>query len=158
MAGLPAVGEPAPDFELPNQFGEPVSLSGLAGSPVALVFYPFAFSGVCTGELCELQENLAIFEDRRVRLLGVSVDHKYTLRAYAEDQGYTFDLLADFWPHGSVASSYGVFNGTRGFAERATFLVDSSGILRSVLRSELAQPRKLQEYREAIAALEAGTA
>jgi len=95
---VPAVGEPAPDFELVNQFGEPVRLSSFRGQNVVLVFYPFAFSGVCTGELCEIRDNLAVFEDARATVLAVSVDSKFSLRAYAEKEGYGFDLLADFWP------------------------------------------------------------
>ncbi|MBG6180193.1 peroxiredoxin [Arthrobacter sp. CAN_A1] len=155
MTGLPTIGEPAPDFELANQFGEPVRLSDLRGSSVALVFYPFAFSGVCTGELCELRDNLALFDDDGVRLLAVSVDSKYTLRAYAQDQGFTFDLLADFWPHGDVAARYGAFDTTRGYAERATYLIDAEGIIAAIFRTPLGEPRHLDDYRVALAALRA---
>ncbi|MHA7155168.1 peroxiredoxin [Arthrobacter sp. TMN-50] len=155
MTGLPAIGGPAPDFELANQFGEPIRLSELRGTPVALVFYPFAFSGVCTGELCELRDNLAMFDDEGVRLLALSVDSKYTLRAYAQDQGFTFDLLADFWPHGDVAARYGVLDATRGYAERVTYLIDSAGIIAATLRTPLGEPRKLDDYRSALAALPA---
>jgi peroxiredoxin len=144
--GSPRVGEPAPDFELPNQFGEPVRLSALRGGTVVVVFYPFAFSGVCTSELCELRDDLASFEAAGARLLAVSVDSKYTLRAYAQAEGYQFDLLADFWPHGAAASSYGVFNETRGMAERGTFVIDAEGILRGVLRSATGQARRLEDY------------
>lgn len=144
------MGEPAPDFALSNQFGETVRLSDLRGTPVAVVFYPFAFSGVCTGELCELRDNLALFDDDGVRLLAVSVDSKYTLRAYAQDQGFSFDLLADFWPHGDVAARYGAFDADRGYAERATFLIDAQGVIVATLRSELGQPRPLEDYRAAL--------
>ncbi|MBE0010184.1 MULTISPECIES: peroxiredoxin [unclassified Arthrobacter] len=150
MSGLPLMGEPAPDFALSNQFGETVRLSDLRGTPVAVVFYPFAFSGVCTGELCELRDNLALFDDDGVRLLAVSVDSKYTLRAYAQDQGFSFDLLADFWPHGDVAARYGAFDADRGYAERATFLIDAQGVIVATLRSELGQPRPLEDYRAAL--------
>ena len=155
MTGLPGIGEPAPDFELSNQFGEPVCLGDLVGTPVALVFYPFAFSGVCTGELCELRDNLAMFDDDGVRLLAVSVDSKYSLRAYAQDQGFTFDLLADFWPHGDVAARYGAFDTTRGYAERATFLIDAEGVIAAIFRTSRGEPRHLDNYRAALAALPA---
>ncbi|MBG6190584.1 peroxiredoxin [Arthrobacter sp. CAN_A212] len=153
MSGLPLRGEPAPDFALSNQFGETVRLSDLSGTPVAVVFYPFAFSGVCTGELCELRDNLALFDDDGVRLLAVSVDSKYTLRAYAEDQGFTFDLLADFWPHGDVAARYGAFDTSRGYAERATYLIDAQGQIVDTFRAELGHPRPLEEYRAALTKL-----
>lgn len=155
MTGLPAIGEPAPDFELSNQFGETIRLSELRGTPVALVFYPFAFSGVCTGELCELRDNLAMFDDDGVRLLAVSVDSKYTLRAYAEEQGFNFDLLADFWPHGALAIRYGAFDITRGYAERATFLIDADGLIAATFRTELGAPRPLRAYRAALGTLAA---
>ena len=89
----PRSGEPAPDFELVNQFGEPVRLSDFRGRNVVLVFYPFAFSGICTGELCEIRDNLALFEDADAAVLAVSVDSKFAQRAYAEKEGYAFDLL-----------------------------------------------------------------
>ncbi|MCU1574571.1 MAG: Redoxin domain protein [Micrococcaceae bacterium] len=150
---LPAVGEPAPDFELVNQHGEPVRLSNLRGGPVVLVFYPFAFSGVCTGEMCALQENLASFESASATLLAVSVDSKYTLRAYAEAEGFGFDLLADFWPHGQVAQRYGVFNPARGMAERGSFVLDAEGILRSSFSSPVGQARDLHRYLDALSEL-----
>ncbi|MCQ9165286.1 MULTISPECIES: peroxiredoxin [unclassified Arthrobacter] len=147
------VGDTAPDFSLPNQFGEPVSLSGLRGTPVAVVFYPFAFSGICTGELCELRDNLAGFASAGVRLLAVSVDSKYTLRAYAAAEGYSFDLLADFWPHGQVARSYGAFDAVRGTAGRSTFVIDPSGVVRDAFNTPPGTARPLERYRRALAAL-----
>ncbi|HET6242709.1 MAG TPA: redoxin domain-containing protein, partial [Arthrobacter sp.] len=89
-AVVPAVGGPAPDFELANQFGEPVRLSELRGRNVVVLFYPFAFSGICTGELCEIRDNLALFEAADATVLAVSVDSKFAQRAYAEKEGYDF--------------------------------------------------------------------
>jgi peroxiredoxin len=151
---VPAVGQAAPDFELTNQFGEPVRLSSLRGQNVVLVFYPFAFSGICTGELCELQENLALFEAANATVLAISVDSKFSLRAYAEKEGYGFDLLADFWPHGAVASAYGVFDPESGMARRGTFIIDAAGIIRYVVVNPRGQARELSEYRDALAGLE----
>lgn len=150
---MPEIGTPAPDFTLPNQFGEPVTLSALRGRPVTLVFYPFAFSGVCTGELCELQDGLAAFEDAGVRLLAVSVDSKYTLRAFAREESFDFDLLSDFWPHGAVAERYGVFDPVTGMAQRATFVLDADGVVVDSFRSEAGTPRESEAYRAALAKL-----
>ncbi|MEO5533916.1 MAG: peroxiredoxin [Pseudolysinimonas sp.] len=141
----------APDFDLPNQFGEHVRLSDFRGlKPVALVFFPLAFSGVCTGELCALRDNVDIFKDHDVELLGISVDSKASLRAFAEQEGYDFPLLADFWPHGAVAKEYGVFLEEKGFANRATFVIDVKGIIRASFISAPGEPRAIEEYRAAL--------
>lgn len=146
----------APDFELESQFGEPIKLSDFAGrSAVALVFFPLAFSGRCTGELCELRDNLALFRDTGVQLIGISVDSKYSLRAWAEQEGYEFTLLADFWPHGDVAREYGVFLPDKGFANRATFLIDRAGIIRASFITSPGEARSLDAYRVALAGLPA---
>lgn len=150
---VPAVGEAAPDFELLNQFGEPVRLAELVGRNVVLVFFPFAFSGICTGELCEIRDNLALFDDADAVVLGISVDSKFTQRAYAEKEGYTFDLLADFWPHGAVAEQYGVFDPGSGMATRGTFIIDASGTVRYVVVNPRGQARDFAGYRAALAGL-----
>ena len=147
------VGEPAPDFELVNQYGEPVRLSELRGRNVVVVFYPFAFSGICTGELCEIRDNLSLFEDANATVLAISVDSKFTVRAYAEKEGYGFDLLADFWPHGDVASEYGVFDPASGMAKRGTFIIDAHGIIRYVVVNPRGQARDLAGYRAALSEL-----
>ncbi|TPW76138.1 peroxiredoxin [Schumannella soli] len=142
----------APDFELPNQYGEHIRLSDFRGvRPVALVFFPLAFSSTCTGELCALRDNLAMFKEKGVELIGVSVDSKATLRAWAEQEGYDFTLLADFWPHGDVAKEYGVFLEHKGFANRATFVIDTRGIIRASFITAPGEARSIDEYREALA-------
>jgi mycoredoxin-dependent peroxiredoxin len=156
ISAVPAVGGQAPDFELANQFGEPVRLSSFRGQNVVLVFYPFAFSGICTGELCEIRDNLAVFEDANATVLAVSVDSKFSLRAYAGQEGYSFDLLSDFWPHGAVASAYGVFDPVTGMAKRGTFIIDASGQIRYSVVNPRGQARDLGEYRTALAGLEQG--
>ncbi len=141
----------APDFELANQFGERVRLSQFKGKkPVALVFFPLAFSGVCTTELCALEENLALFKDANVELMGISVDSKATLRAWAEREHYDFTLLADFWPHGDVAKDYGVFLEEKGFANRATFLIDTHRIIRESFITAPGEARSIAAYRAAL--------
>lgn len=145
----------APNFELVNQFGETVQLGGFRGKrAVALVFFPLAFSGRCTSELCELRDNLALFRSAGVELIGISVDSKYALRAWAEEEGYDFTLLADFWPHGQVSKEYGVFLPEKGFANRATFLIDVDGIIRASFITAPGEPRSLAAYRTALESLQ----
>lgn len=151
---LPAVGSLAPDFELVDQHGTPVRLSSFRGtSNVLLVFYPWSFSGVCTGELCVLRDDLESFQNDDAQLLAISIDSKYVQRVFAEREGFDFPLLADFWPHGEVARRYGVFDPVAGVALRGTFAIDREGIVRwSVLRG-IPDARDPQEYRKALAEL-----
>jgi peroxiredoxin len=150
---VPATGQLAPDFELVNQFGEPVRLSGLRGQNVVVLFYPFAFSGICTQELCEVRDNISVFDESNATVLAVSVDSKFVLRAFAEAEGYGFNLLADFWPHGAVAEQYGVFDAGTGMALRGTFIIDANGVIRYVVVNPRGQARDLADYREALAGL-----
>src|SRR5260370_40038193 len=113
-------GDMAPGFELKDQHGSPVTLSGLRGKNVVLVFYPLAFSGVCSGELCEMRDSFPEAHREDVEALTVSVDSGYAHRAWAEKESYEFGLLSDFWPHGAVAESYGVFDEQLGVATRGT--------------------------------------
>jgi peroxiredoxin len=140
-------GAPAPDFTLRDQHGQTVTLSSFVGEKaVVLVFYPFAFSGVCTGELCEIRDNLPTFESEEVQLLAVSCDPMFALRAFADQDGLTFPLLSDFWPHGAVSSAYGVFDEARGCSQRSTFIIDRDGILRWSVHNAMPQARDLEEY------------
>ena len=120
-----SVGDTAPEFSLPDQDKQVVSLAGLRGTPVLLVFYPFAFSGKCTGELCRLHDELAVYADAGVKVLAISTDPVFALKAFREAEGFDFPLLSDFWPHGVTAQLYGAFNEKAGMAQRATFLVDA---------------------------------
>jgi len=154
---VPELGAPAPDFCLPDQHGQKVSLTDLlhdGGDRAALVvFYPFAFSGTCTGELCEIRDDLSSFANDDVQVVGISCDPKHAQRAWANEEGYKFPLLSDFWPHGEVARSYGVFMPGLGFATRGSFLVDSTGVLRWSTVQGPGQPRDPQAYRDALASL-----
>ena len=148
------IGDQAPDFELSNQFGETVKLSDFRGAkPVVMVFYPLSFSGICTGELCELRDNFAKFENDNVELLAISVDSKYVQKQFAEHEGYKFSVLADFWPHGGVAKQYGVFLEENGFANRATFVINKDGDLVAKFVTAPGQARSLDEYDKALASL-----
>ena len=125
------VGQEAPDFELRNQHGEPIRLSSFRGTKnVVLVFYPLAFSGVCSGELRALRDDFPEVTRDDTELLTVSVDSTYVLRKWSDTEGFQFGLLSDFWPHGGVASLYGVFNADRGVALRGTFIIDKAGVVR----------------------------
>ena len=148
------IGDDAPNFSLANQFGETVSLSDFVGKkPVVLVFYPLSFSGICTGELCELRDNFATFDSEGVELLAISVDSKYVQKAFADQEGYKFSVLADFWPHGAVAQQYGVFIEDAGIANRATFVINTAGELVAKFITAPGQARSLDEYDRALASL-----
>ena len=150
------VGQAAPDFTLRDQDGAEVTLSSFRGERnVVLVFYPLAFTGVCQGELCAVRDDLSRFQNDDVQVLSVSVDSVPTHKKWAEEQGYTFPLLADFWPHGAVAQSYGVFNDEAGVANRGTFLVDVDGVIRFSEVNEIGAGRDPQRWLAAIAALSA---
>ncbi len=150
----PEVGTEAPDFTLKDQNNQEVTLSSFRGDRAALVvFYPFAFSGICTGELCAVRDDLSSFQNDDVQILAVSVDHPFALKAWANAEGYEFPLLADFWPHGAVAQAYGVFNDAAGFAVRGTFLVDPTGTVRFAEVNGPGEARDQNAWRKALAAL-----
>ena len=149
------VGQEAPDFELRNQHGEPIRLSSFRGARnVVLVFYPLAFSGVCSGELCALRDNFPEVTRHDTELLTVSVDSAYVLRKWSDTEGFQFGLLSDFWPHGGVASLYGVFNADRGVALRGTFIIDKAGVVRWKVVNPIPEARDIAEYQKALAALD----
>ncbi|MGK3209097.1 peroxiredoxin [Amycolatopsis sp. MEPSY49] len=148
------VGSEAPDFTLNDYNKQPVQLSSFRGDkPVLLVFYPFAFSGICTGELCQLRDEFADYDNKGVQVLGVSVDTPFSLKAWAEKEGYQFPLLSDFWPHGEVAKAYGVFNSDAGLAVRGTFLIDTSGVVRFAEVNAPGEARDQQGWKKAVAEL-----
>ena len=148
------VGQPAPDFALKDQHNQVVSLASFRGArAVLLVFYPYAFTRVCGSELHALQADLASFQNDAVQVLTVSVDTPYAHRVWAEQEGFAFPLLADFWPHGAVAQAYGCFDGVRGTARRGTYLVDRSGVVRWREVVAIPDARSLDEWRAALAGL-----
>jgi peroxiredoxin len=150
-----AIGDQAPDFTLKDQAGDEVTLSSFRGErAVALVFYPFTFTGVCEGELCALRDDVAEFEAKGVQVLAVSCDSRFAQAKWAEEKGWTFPVLSDFWPHGATARAYGVFDEKLGCAVRATFLVGSDGTVVDTFASDgLGTPRAQERYTEALAAL-----
>ncbi|MBI9114315.1 redoxin domain-containing protein [Sanguibacter suaedae] len=129
MPGALAVGDAAPGFDLVDTHGTPVHLADLRGAPVLLVFFPFAFSRTCTDELRDLRDAAADLDAAGASVLAVSCDPMFALKAWAEDEGFRFPLLSDFWPHGQVARRYGVLDETDGHALRGSFLIDAAGNL-----------------------------
>ncbi|HVT76591.1 MAG TPA: peroxiredoxin [Acidimicrobiales bacterium] len=149
------IGQEAPDFELRASTGDTVKLSQYRGDKaVALVFYPFTFTGVCQGELCALRDDMSRYENAGVQVLAVSCDTAPAQKKWAEEQGYNFPVLADFWPHGKVAQDYGVFNDKLGCAMRHTFLIDKDGTVVDHFDTDaIGTPREQARYEEALAKL-----
>ncbi|MEO3751042.1 peroxiredoxin [Streptomyces sp. B6B3] len=147
-------GAKAPDFELRDQHGQTVALSDFRGlRSVMLVFFPFAFTGVCTGELCALRDRLPAFVNDQVQLLAVSNDPPSALRVFSDQEGFGYPLLSDFWPHGTVSRAYGVFDDEKGCALRGTFVIDQEGVVRWTVVNALPDARDVNDYVTALAAL-----
>ena len=146
MTGL-ELGGPAPDFTLRDQFGQDVTLSSYRGTKaVALVFFPYAFSGVCTGEMAGIRERLADFLTFDTEVLGISCDPVYALRAFADADGLNFPLLSDFWPHGEVSRAYGVLDERTGAPRRSSYVVDKQGLVSWAVHNASSEARDLEEH------------
>ena len=140
------VGSLAPEFILRDQNREEVRLSSFRGTQIVLlVFYPLAFTSTCTGELCTVRDDLAVYQNDQVQVLAISVDSTYSHKIFAEREGYEFPLLSDFWPHGEVAQAYGVFNDERGMDKRSAFVVDAQGVIRY---AKVYEPGTIPESKE----------
>jgi peroxiredoxin (alkyl hydroperoxide reductase subunit C) len=145
------VGMKAPDFSLRDQHKEKRSLADLAGAEAMIVFMPFAFTRTCEGEMCTIRDNLDYLQSKGARVFVITCDTLNSNRVWAEQQGFTFPILSDFWPHGQVASSYGCFNETFGYAERSTFFLDANGVITDIVSSgELPVPRDFTQYEKAL--------
>ncbi|MEQ6902053.1 peroxiredoxin [Nocardioides sp. YIM 152588] len=141
------VGDAAPDFTLRDQFGQEVSLASYRGSKaVAVVFYPFAFSGVCTGEMSVIRQRLDEFLTFDTEILAISCDPVYALRVFADTDGLNFPLLSDFWPHGEVARAFGVLDETNGGPRRSSFIVDRAGTITWTVHSAPQDARDLDQH------------
>ena len=150
------VGDEAPDFSLRDQNNEEFVLSEQRGvKAVLIVFYPLAFTGICTGELCAVRDDISAFQNDEVQVVSISVDSVYAHKIFSEREDYRFPLLSDFWPHGAVARRYGVFNERTGFANRGTFLVDKSGTVRFAELNAPGEGRDADAWLTAIKALAA---
>lgn len=149
------LGAPAPDFTLRDQFGQDVTLSSYRGrKSVAILFYPYAFSGVCTGEMAGVRDRLAEFMTFDTEVLAISCDPMFALRAFADSDGLNFPLLSDFWPHGEVARAYDVFDEEHGCPRRSSYVVDRRGDLAWAVHNANPVGRDLDEHlRQLTAAL-----
>ncbi|MCI0424655.1 MAG: redoxin domain-containing protein [Actinobacteria bacterium] len=141
------VGTSAPDFTLRNQRREKISLEDLKGERSVIVFIPYAFTSTCQGELCEIRDNLHRFNDAGVRVVAITCNTLHSNGVWAEQQGYTFDILSDFWPHGAVARAFDSFDETFGYAKRTTYFLDDQAVITDVVKSdELGVARPFGEY------------
>jgi mycoredoxin-dependent peroxiredoxin len=148
------VGERAPDFTLRDQNNEEFTLSSSRGvRSVLVIFYPLAFTGICTDELGAVRDDTSTYQNGEVQAVSISVDSAYVQKIFSQREGYEFPMLSDFWPHGGVAKSYGVFNEDNGFANRGTFLVDKDGIVRFAEMNGPGEGRNADNWRDAIAKL-----
>ncbi len=151
-----AVGQNAPDFTLKDQNNQQVTLSSLrAAKNVLLVFFPLAFTSICARELDEIRDGIADFVNDDTATLAISVGPSPTHKVWSTQRGFTFPVLADFWPHGAVSQAYGVFNGDTGFANRGTFAVDRYGVIRFAECKQPGEVRDQAVWSRALAALRA---
>lgn len=148
------VGTAAPDFTLRDQNQQPVTLRDFRGDKnVLVVFFPLAFTGICQGELDQLRDHLPSYANDDSAVLTISVGPPPTHKVWAVESGFLFPVLSDFWPHGAVSQAYGVFNDETGFANRGTFVVDRSGIIRFAEMKQPGEARDPRVWIDALAAL-----
>ena len=145
------IGTPAPDFTLLNQDREPVSLDDLKRSKSVVVFIPFAFTRTCESELCQIRDEYSLFNDSDARVVAITCNTLHANKAWIQQQGFQFDILSDFWPHGAVSRKYETFNEGFGYAERTTYFLDENAVITNVTRSEnLGEARDFDAYRSAL--------
>ena len=148
------VGKEAPDFELADSEDGKTKLSDYRGKKnVLLVFYPLAFSPICTSEFCALRDINRDLQNDDTEVLGISVDSRWTLKAWKEAEKFPNKFVADFWPHGEVGRAYGVLDEKRGTTLRGTFLIDKQGIVRWMEVNPALEARDQSGWRKAIADL-----
>ena len=147
------VGSKAPDFTLTNQDRQPVTLGEQRGRPVVLAFFPAAFSSVCQKELCTFRDSMGRLGEAKAQVFGISVDTFFTLKAFHDQQKFTFPLLSDF--NKQAIRDFGVFNedmiGLKGIAKRAVFVLDKDGVVRH--REVLEDARNEPDYEKVFGAL-----
>ncbi|UCD05130.1 MAG: peroxiredoxin [candidate division WOR-3 bacterium] len=142
------VGDPAPDFELKDQNRNEVSLSKLKGKKILLSFHPLAWTKVCAEQMKSLEANQPTFEDLGTIAIGLSVDTVPSKHAWAKELGIErTKLLSDFWPHGAVARSYGIFRDKDGFSERANIIIDENQNISFIKIYEISQLPDIEEIK-----------
>ena len=130
MADIIAAGTPAPDFVLTGEDGEDVTNETIKGQTTVLVFYPFAFSPVCTDQFQVYEEVLDEFEERGAKLYGVSCDAMWSQKAFKEKLGISIPQLSDFEPKGAVSRAFGAYFEPAGFSNRAIVIIDPEGVVK----------------------------
>jgi len=152
---MPAtIGQPAPSFTLEDQDNNEVALESLRGRKTLIVFIPFPFTGNCEAELCAIRDHLADFNEIDANVVAITCDTRHVHKRWAEEQGYRFPILSDFWPHGAVATAYGCFDENHGCATRTTYVLDAGGVVREIIASAgLGITRDVADYDTALASL-----
>jgi len=149
-----SIGAPAPDFELPAPDKSPTALSSFRGHNTLVVFIPFPFTGNCSTEVCTLRDHLADLANLDANVVVITCDTAHANRVWAEQNGLTFPVLSDFWPHGEVSRSYGAFNEATGSANRHSFVLDADGIVRDIIKTDsLGVIREYDAYVTSLAAI-----
>jgi peroxiredoxin (alkyl hydroperoxide reductase subunit C) len=147
-----SVGERAPDFELLDQDANEVTRASLEGHKSLIVFIPFPFTGLCEAELCAIRDNLARLNSLNANVVAISCDTRFVHKKWAEEQGFGFPVLSDFWPHGATAQAYGAFNEEKGSAYRISYVLDQTGLVREIIDSgSMGVAREIEAYMEALA-------
>jgi len=149
---MPAqVGSAAPAFLLRNQDKNVVDLDDFKGTKTVVVFIPFPFTGICDGEACAIRDELAALNNLDANVVVITCDAVPVAKRWSDENGFTFPVLADFWPHGTVAREYGAFNEAVGVANRVSFVLDSAGVVRTIIDSgSLGTAREFAEYTTAL--------
>lgn len=150
---MPAtVGSPAPAFTLKDQDRKDVSLADLVGKKSLVVFIPFPFSSICSAELCTIRDNLSRLNDVDANVVVITCNTIHVHKKWSEEEGFTFPVLSDYWPHGAVAQAYGCFDEMVGAAKRTTYVLDADGVVREVIATgALTEPRDFESYTAALA-------
>ena len=145
------VGSAAPPFALKDQDGNEVTLEGLPEQKTLVVFIPFPFTGICEGELCELRDHLTELSSLDAQVVVITCDTRFSNKKWADENGFNFLILSDFWPHGQTAREYGCFDEALGVARRATYVIDSNRVVREIISTDaLSTPRDFLSYDQAL--------
>jgi len=143
-----AIGTTAPEFTLLNQEREPVSLDDLKGSRSVIVFIPFAFTRTCESELCQIRDEYSMFDEAEAKVVAITCNTFHANKVWSDQQGFQFDILSDWWPHGAVSRKYETFNEGYGYPERTTYFLDDDAVITEVARSDrLGEARDFEVYR-----------
>ncbi len=149
------VGAHAPSFSLVDQDKNTVTLDDLKGKKSLIVFIPFPFTGICDDESCAIRDRLATLNDLEANVAVITCHAVPVTKKWTDENGFTFPVLSDFWPHGVVATQYGAFNEAVGGANRITFVLDADGIVHSVIDSgSLGTAREFDAYVNALSEIE----